>query len=233
MAEDSVEAWMPVRPTSSGADRWNAASVDEIWWWPRVLWIDAGKVSGVACVWFDPKALLEGASMPRVVLARATGYLYGDENRQANAFLNAARYLARDPEMVAGDGDGSGSGSGGERGLGRGVPWGETGLVVGAESFMVLRVASERSFLSSPRIASKVEFGAWSSRNPLQWQSPSGAIGAFPDTRLSKFGLHDPGPDHIRDALRHCLLWITRLRGSSQAEFAAHHGDESGWWADE
>src|SRR5690606_38343579 len=61
-------------------DRWNHNMEDEYLYWPRVLWIDPGVVSGVAVVWFDPKALLiDDQKTAKVVLAYSELFLHGDE----------------------------------------------------------------------------------------------------------------------------------------------------------
>lgn len=197
--------------------RWNRESEDEHLWWPRVLWIDPGVISGVACIWFDPKALFEGKSTPKVLLAYTEMFLNGPEdglNGQANRFLRVRRVLATEP-----------------------------GLATGSESFILRKLIMDDELLSPVRIRSKIEFDLSRRRRehephlpvgvPLFTQTPSDALTTFTNDRLKNLRLYTPGPDHINDAKRHCLLWIRKLPSRGRGFFDAAHGKEEGWWTSE
>ncbi len=199
--------------------RWNRANEDEWTWWPRVLWIDPGVVSGVAVVWFDPKALLvDDLKTAKVVLAYSEMFLHGDEygpTGQVGTYLKLREKLDE-----------------------------EVGLATGCESFRVLRLDSSEEFVAPIRIRSAIQ-QQMSILRPLGWQkgdrfgiplftqSPSDAINAFTNDRLKALRMYTPGPDHVNDAKRHTLLWIRRLKANRDpmAAFRAAHGYESGWFA--
>lgn len=197
--------------------RWDTKNEDEYLWWPRVHWIDPGTVSGVATIWFDPHALfIEGAKTAKVVLAYAEEFLHGPENGrlgQVDRFLRMRELLDQ-----------------------------ETGLATGCESFVPRRLDQSEEFLSPVRIRAALDYqmsrirphGAEliGSGVPLYVQSPSDAMNAFTNARLKDLRMFRPGPDHVNDAKRHCLLWIRRLKQKERGIefFKATHGNEEGWW---
>lgn len=167
---------------------------DEHTFWPRVMWVDAGVVTGIAVIWFHPMRLLDiAAPTARSILAWHVNFVTGDENQQAYEILR----------MV--------------RGLG-----GPEGLAVGAEWFRVRSVNGTDDFLSSPRIVSKLEYGLWRGtrdwdgelrRRTLLRQEPSEIDKSERgDERLRLLRLYVPGADHRRDALKHGLLHLGKLR---------------------
>ena len=203
-------------------ERWDASNEDEFLWWPRVHWIDPGTVSGVATIWFDPKALYDNKPMARVLLGYSEIFLDGPEdglNGQANRFLRLRKALAQD-----------------------------VGTATGCESFVPRRLDFSEEFLSPVRIRSKIEYALSKTPNelintgteeepvhpvgvPLFLQSPSDAKGAFEDGRLKALRMYRPGPDHVNDAKRHGLLWIRKLRKAGREAFEQAHGHEEGWFA--
>ena len=199
--------------------RWDPRCEDEYLFWPRVLWVDPGGVSGVAVVWFDPKALLlEGQKTAKVILAYSELSLHGPENGlngQINCFLQMRKVLDQ-----------------------------EIGLATGCESFIPLKLNQDRDFLAPVRIRAGLELemsktkplGAERIGNgiPLWTQSPSDAKSAFNNQRLSQLQMHTPGPDHMDDAKRHCLLHIRRLKAKpgDLDLFKSMHGYEKGWFED-
>lgn len=82
---------------------------------------------------------------------------------------------------------------------------------VGAETFTVLKPQQDHEFLSPVRVRSAFsyaledEFGI-----AMMGNSPGDAKRTFSDERLRRAGLYVSGPDHVRDALRHCLLSIRK-----------------------
>jgi len=200
--------------------RWSP-SEDEHLWWPRVQWIDPGGVSGLAVVWFDPKALFSGATTAKVVLAHSEMYLSGPEdgpNGHVSRFLRVARGLNLEEA--------------------EGGPEYRPGLALGCESFVPRMMNKDWEFLAPPRLRAAISYQLSMEHNhltgqlgvPLHAQSPSDAKGSFEDARLKALRMYTPGPDHIRDATRHCLLWIRKLRGNGLDFFKSAHGYEEGWF---
>lgn len=195
-------------------DRWRAGSEDEPLWWPRTLWIDPGGTSGVAVVWFDPKALFAGATTAKVVLAYSELFLNGPEdgpNGQVNRFLRLRRGLATEP-----------------------------GLTVGCESFVIRRPDQSEEFLSPVRIKAAISNRLSVTRDEVTKtmgvhlfdQSPADAKTTFTNERLKNLRMYTPGPDHINDAKRHCLLWIRQMKLPNRGLefFKQTHGYEEGWF---
>jgi hypothetical protein len=199
--------------------RWNNNNEDEYLFWPRVLWIDPGTVSGVAVVWFDPVAVFhEEVPLSRQVLAYSELFLSGPENGpngQVNRYLRLRKTLAQ-----------------------------ELGLVSGIESFVPLKFNQSEEFFSPIRIRAGLEARMSMLEQhpaqvrsgevgvPLYHQSPSDAITSFSNDRLGKLNMYTPGPDHINDAKRHTLLYLRKLKASGFEEFTARHGNEESWFED-
>ncbi len=192
---------MVIRPVDREDSPWDSNMEDEALFWPRVLWIDPGKVSGVACVWLDPVGLESNWPLPRCVLATMSGYLYGAEVGQAKAFINLAALLDEAP-----------------------------GLAVGVESFILGQFNLSPDLLSPVRIRAMLDFHFATDGRELWAQSASDAKTSVTDARLRLWGLYESGPDHIRDAMRHCLLWAKKIRGHSRADIARVHGSDPEWW---
>jgi hypothetical protein len=68
---------------------------------------------------------------------------------------------------------------------------------------------------------------------PLFTQSPSDALNSFTNDRLRHYRMYTPGPDHINDAKRHCLLWIRKLFKQGREYFEYAHGYEPEWFREE
>jgi hypothetical protein len=198
-------------------NRWTATNEDEYLWWPRVHWIDPGVVSGVATVWFDPHALfMEDAKTAKVVLAYSEEFLHGPETGrlgQVDRFLRMRELLDQ-----------------------------ENGLATGCESFVIRQMNQSEDFLSPVRIRAALDY-QMSMIKPrrdeklgtgvtLFTQSPSDAINAFSNDRLKALRMYRPGPDHVNDAKRHCLLFIRKLKGKDRGIdwFKDVFGNEEGWW---
>jgi hypothetical protein len=184
---------------------------DEMRFWPRIMFGDMGTQSGVSIVWFHPLRLTD-VKMPtsRSILAHWSSYLDGPENDQAREFCRLAR------------------------GMG-----GQYGLRIGLEKFIVNRISKEETFLSSPRIAAKIEFALWSGvrdyddevrRRNVTWQMPSeiekGQVG---DQRLKMLNLYRPGPDHINDSMKHCLQHLKSMRHAGFGMFEKMYGFDPAW----
>lgn len=209
-------ATLPV-PTllSPGETRWDHADPEwEMQFWPRVMWGDMGTFSGVSVIWFDPKVLFDPRQpSERSAIAWWSSYLSGNENGQAREMLRLAR------------------------GLG-----GPEGLAVGLEKFVVKSVHSEETFLSSPRIAAKVDFGLWSGirdhddtvrRRTALWQYPSEIdYSQNGDNRLKMLEMYVGGADHRNDATKHALLHLKKMSGGGLHNFQTIYGWLPEWGQD-
>jgi hypothetical protein len=190
---------------------WDENGLDEITFWPRITWLDCGTTTGLATIWFHPLRLLD-LSLPTVrsILAWHVNHTAGPENDQA---LEILRYL-------------------------RGIV-GTEGCAVGLERFTVHSVKKQQEFLSSPRIAAKVDFGMFMGlrneggqlrRLAALWQDPSEIdMTARGDERLRGMGLWVPGADHRRDALKHCLLHLGKIRSAGMGAFEKVYGWAPDW----
>lgn len=196
--------------------RWDASNEDEFLWWPRVLWIDPGVVSGVAVVWFDPQALLvDQQKTPKVLLAYSEVFLHGPEYGLGGQIERYLRLRAKLDE--------------------------EAGLAAGCESFTILKPNQSEDFLSPVRIRAGLDMELSKTRPrdaeqigsgvPLFVQSPVDAKSAFTNERLKALRMYTEGPDHVNDAKRHCLLHIRRLIPKGIEGFKSMHGYEEGWFA--
>lgn len=195
------------------AEVWDHDCEDEYLWWPRVLWIDPGDITGVSCVWFDPAALFAGLKTPRCILAWSSRQISGAEDLQIDQIMKIVAELG-----------------------------GPTGLAVGCESFVMQQFNMSDSFLAPVRLRAKLEFGLHRGtkdetdgvvrRRKVATQSASDAKNTITDQRLKIMQMYTPGPDHIRDATRHCLLWLRRLRsdGRGPVFFRSWHGWEEDWF---
>lgn len=187
-------------------ERWDDRNEDEFLWWPRVLWIDPGVVSGVAVVWFDPTAVYAGKTTAKTVLAVSEMFLSGPENGpngQINRYLRLRRSLDATP-----------------------------GLATGVESFVMRQFNQDEDFVAPIRIRAGIEsrMSMMEGEPVLYSQSPSDALTTFTNDRLTALRMYTPGPDHVNDAKRHTLLWVRKLRNHGVEFFKVAHGDEEGWW---
>jgi hypothetical protein len=201
----------PVLYNPSDDHRWDLNMEDEMTFWPRIMFGDMGTTSGITVIWFDPIKLLDQSiRTTRSILATWSSYVGGNENGQAQEVLRLAR------------------------GLG-----GPEGLHVGLERFIVQKIGKEDTFLSSPRIAAKIDFGLFSGirdwddvvrRRTVSWQNPSDIkIGPEGDRQLQALNLYKKGPDHINDATKHCLLHLSRLRVGGLSAFKNLYGWNPDW----
>ncbi len=179
---------------------------EELIMYPRTMWIDGGTHTGWAVVWFDPDILFDEEQKPsRAAVAWWCGMVVGPE-------INHIDYIMAKLRMT---------GVGGE------------GVCVGAEDFIVHSVKKERTFLSSPRVAAMLEWalhrgqrepdGVFRSRRMPPKQAAVDAFSVAPDHRLKLWQMYLPGADHPRDATRHCLMWIRRLKALGEDYYNEWH----------
>lgn len=190
---------------------WDEGNEDEMQFWPRAVWLDPGGTSGLGVVWFHP-GLIVNKEVPlvRSVLAWWGGYLHGNENQQAKDVLDVVKLLG-----------------------------GEQGLAVGIEDFQLRTDNRSEDVLSPVRITARVEFGLWRGlkehdgvvrRRAYAKQQPVDAKRVITDDRLKMWDMYTPGPDHIRDATRHALLWCRRLRNQGSTFLHRTHGYDKDWY---
>lgn len=212
-------------PYNKQDERWEGKPNEELFW-PRVMWADCGTTTGVAVMWFDPIALMDPRKPTvRSLLAWYVTHVTGPENRQAYEMSRLVRGLGGGQWETL-----DGVERAGEKSM---------GLAVGAEKFAVRTVNGTEDFLSSPRIASKLEYQLWcgtvdhdgvTRKRPLLWQMPSEIDKSEKgDTRLKNMGLWVPGADHRRDALKHTLVHLGKIRTAGLGAFEQIYGWDEDW----
>lgn len=205
----------PGRPAFSGirnmdvaADtedaRWNDRNADEFLFWPRAMWIDPGGVTGLAVVWFDPLAVSQGQPLRRCVLGWHERFVHGPEKGlqgQISQILKLRRLLSAEP-----------------------------GLLFGCEDFIPRQTNYSREFLAPVRIGRTIDWYGSVRDFEVHFQSASDAKSTFDDGRLKEYGMYTAGPDHVRDATRHALLSIRKMRGMTPEQMFEFIGLEEDWY---
>ena len=180
--------------------------------YPRILYVDPGTHTGWAVVWFDPDILFDpDRKTSRAPIAWWAGMVLGAELGHVDFLMERIRI----------------AGIGGE------------GLCVGIEDFIVHEVKKERTFLSPVRIGSMLEWalhrgqrepdGVFRRRRLPAKQAPVDAMSAITDDRLKLWQMYLPGADHPRDATRHCLLWLRRMKAYGEEFYDKWHFDDQEW----
>jgi hypothetical protein len=148
----------------------------------RILAVDPGKITGVSVFWFWRSS--------GKVIAWAETLITHDEDQQV---LDLLGFL----EVLAGEG--------------------RTDVLV--ENFTVHSVKKEASFLSPVRIGRSFRFAVllvkWSGKYlyPVEiYMVEPSEMASMDDARLKHLGFFTPGPDHRRDATRHVLMHLKRVR---------------------
>ncbi|WGH22066.1 RuvC-like resolvase [Gordonia phage MerCougar] len=96
--------------------------------------------------------------------------------------------------------------------------------VVVVEDFILRTQTKGRDALSPVRITGGLDQLLWEGKNvpyPLVKQQPSEAKASVTDERLKLWGFYDSGSRHARDADRHALLFLRKVRASRAKMFAA------------
>lgn len=184
------------------------ASAETLGGFPRVLALDPGKTTGWAVVWFDDDALFDTQqSIQRAPVAWIAGMWLGPEVGHMDALM---RMLRKSP--IGGD-----------------------GLAIVCEDFIPRAAFQDRDFLSPVRLTAMFRAGLHMGSfeadgvarrrtiNPENIQSASDAKRVITDQRLDTWQMYLPGKDHPRDATRHALLWIRKLRGRGSEFYNKHH----------
>lgn len=233
------------------SDLWNSEAEDETTWWPRTLWIDPGLSSGWAVVWFDPYVLLGyGREEVRTEIRRSGrgkaggsersevvcgGRLTGGDGRPLSSVRSV---LAWQCGMVRGSDDQQA-----DLLLDLASRLGGRGLSVGIESFVVRQLNASEDFLAPVRLRAILQYQlrlglinrgdcvSEVDRKKLWSQSPSEAKTTVTDQRLKLWNMYTPGPDHPRDATRHALLHLRKLRIQGRDVVERMYGWEEDWRA--
>lgn len=151
----------------------------------RVVGVDPGKITGLSVFWFWRKT--------GKVAAWAETLITHNEHQQKRDVVALVKLLS-----------------------GHGM----VDLVI--EDFTVHSVKKEKSFLSPVRIGRSVEFavleldraGGLLYRVRVYMVPPS-EMSSMDDQRLKVLGFYTPGPDHRRDATRHVLQHLRRIRAGA------------------
>lgn len=176
-----------------GHPQWDRENQDdEIGFWPSAFWVDPGVVTGCCVVWYDPVVLLDRSRpMLHSVLAWSAWMESGGENYQTRQHCKTIAEISSEH------------------------------LTIGVESFVPRRLDQSKAFLSPVRLRAALEFAAWSGIRgvdgekriyPVISQTPSDAKNVVTDGRLREWNFWTKGPDHPRDATRHALLFLRKLR---------------------
>jgi hypothetical protein len=160
--------------------------------WAETVWVDPGGTTGWAVMSVNPQVLV-GNSKPIVknIHHWAAGMYKGNENQMASEMLQL--YDVWDTAAI------------------------------GIESFNLRQLAVE---LSPATIRAKIEYGLWlqekweaeeegreMGRGRHLWvQTPSQAKTNVSDDALRAADLWMPGPDHPRDATKHCITFLERAQ---------------------
>jgi hypothetical protein len=184
----------PGQGSTHGVQLLRAEEGEDLRRFHAVTGVDPGGTTGIATVWFDRELLLNPElSLQKCLMAWEAELLFGTDNYQALQSLRWLRDRAYGPHALA------------------------------IEDFIMKSQLPGREVLSPVRIGHKIEWQVWRGIRTagsvkgkrtfeVQWQSPGDAKGVAPDNRLKLFGMYTPGPDHARDATRHCLLWLRKYR---------------------
>jgi hypothetical protein len=165
---------------------------------PRVLAIDPGGVTGWAVIWFDPETIVDRTEpVHKASVAWQAGVISGSENGQIDEILGKIKRY----------------------GVSKYEETGELAVVV--EDFQLRTQIRSREVLSPVRLTAALDYvlykGVRCKDEQVRFynripQQPVDAMRTIDDSRLRLWDMYLPGADHPRDATRHALLWLRRLR---------------------
>lgn len=160
--------------------------------WAETIWVDPGGTTGWAVMSVHPKVLLgNDLEVVRHIHHWTAGMTKKNENQMASEML----------ELFS--------------------VW--ENAAIGIESFTLRQRAVE---LSPVSVRARIEYGLWliekwdaeedgramGRGRHLYVQSPSQAKTNVSDDQLRAAGLWLPGPDHPRDATKHCITFLERAQ---------------------
>lgn len=155
------------------------------------IWFDQGGSTGwaVVSVWVEAVTLPEYSILKNIV-AWSAGEFIGSEGSQTDQMM----------ELVK--------------------AWEDNADSIGYEDFILRKLLGGRELLSPVRIGARFEDRMYTSGRmgllaPAQMASL--AMDTITDDRLKLWGFWPPliGQEHARDALRHCLTYLKRIREAS------------------
>lgn len=162
--------------------------------WATTVWVDPGGTTGWGVMSVDPYILTCDKPIHHNIAHWACGDTHGNENQMSSEMLEL--YDA----------------------------WEDA--AIGCESFVIRKFLQHREFLSPVRVRAKIEYGLWLQEKwqadeddrPMgrgRWlftQEPSLAKRTLTDERQRQWNLWEPGPDHKRDAVKHCYTFLQRCQ---------------------
>lgn len=179
--------------------RWAPAQDDRVRLY--VIGYDPGVTTGWAVVRMDLELLLEhgfaglalasGSGRDPEVFAWDADCFRGSENSMADQMIGLVRGVWMDAAMDAGEDSDV--------------------LAVAREGFTLRLFSADPDLLSPVRVSAAFDYAARSVPVPRVVQSPSDAKQVVSDDRLKRLNLYKTGPEHPRDALRHCILLARKL----------------------
>lgn len=158
------------------------------------LWFDQGGTTGWAIVSVWPEAIhLDNYSILRNIAGWSAGEFIGSEGAQTDQMVNLV--LAWDGDLAS----------------------------VGLEDFILRKMLPGRELLSPVRIGARFEDRLYTMKMDallVPPQLPALAMETIPDNRLKLWGFWPPlvGLPHARDALKHGLTHLKRLKKKNQDE---------------
>lgn len=183
----------------------------------RVIAFDPGGTTGWSMMGVDPFKLLDRKVRPHECI---THWYHGeiDCGSQSGSAGNAAEAHGTDLGQAE-----SGEAAGAamcERLIGI-AGAGKTAVVL--EDFILRTQSQSRDALSPVRIIARIEQLLWETKtvpDPFK-QQPSEAKTTVTDERLKQWGFWVPGSRHARDADRHAILFIRKVREQRSKVYAA------------
>lgn len=171
-----------------------------------VVAVDPGTVTGMAWAVVGRSELRRLGVVGALGAARKDGRLLGEEVKGGDEF-DSASYILSWLEVFQGE----------ARRRTQGRVRGHHSVII--EDFILREHTKDRSLLAPVRLTAMVEFGLKSglvlpSLHPVTAgvvrQSPSDAKSGVTDDRLRSWGLWWKGSPHIRDAIRHLVVYLRR-----------------------
>lgn len=168
--------------------------------WATTVWVDPGGTTGWGVMSVYPELLVTDKPVHKNIVHWSCGDTHGNENQMASEMLQLFDL------------------------------WEDA--AVGIEQFDLRQMAVQ---LSPVSITGKIEYGLWLME---KWaaeeeeremgrgrfvfkQTPSLAKTTLTDDRQRDMGLWVPGPDHKRDAIKHCFTFLNRAQKIPRMRYAA------------
>lgn len=166
----------------------------EVSGWASTVWVDPGGTTGWGVISVSPSLLTGTQPIHSKICHWSCGNYLGNENQMASEMLQLFDV------------------------------WDDA--AIGIEKFVVRKFLQNHEFLSPVRVRAKIEYGLWlmekwdaeENDRPvgrgryLFQQDPSLAKKTLTDERQREYGLWEPGPDHQRDAIKHCYTFLQRAQ---------------------